>query len=85
MVFLLGIGFSDFQIVPNTQHYIFVFVKFEQQKYINYFKHHYGMRTLCKTSNSLYTVFSLNEGFAIYSLRLTSELKGKIFIETNNG
>ena len=40
------------------------------------------MRTPCKTSNSLYTVFFLNEGFALYSLRLPSELKGK---ETNNG
>ena len=70
--FLLGINFCDFQKVLSTRSSsfegllsvpsidnIFVFVKYVQYKYI---LQYYGMRTLCKTSNSLYAVLSLNEG-----------------------
>ena len=39
---------------------IFVFVKYVQKE-IHIFKQYYGMRTLCLTSISLYTVLFLNE------------------------
>ena len=52
--FFLGINFCDFQKVPSTQ----VCVRAIE---IHIFKHYYGMRTLCKTSNSLYASLFLNE------------------------
>ena len=62
------IGFSCWELiisifrkysVPNIDG-IFVFIKYVQLKFL-FFKQDNRMRTLCKTSNSLYTILFLNE------------------------
>ena len=67
--FFLSFAIIRKYAVPSIDN-VFVVVEYVQQKYI-FKKQYYGMGTLCKTTNSLYTVLFLSErGNCIFVQRI---------------